>query len=125
MKIGLSSYSLNQAIQSGEMTIVDVIEWVAEQGADHIEIVPIGFSLEDNDQLIDEIKAKAKQVNLEISHYLVGGNVLVDSEELFQAEIEHLKRQVDIAHALGVKMMRHDVGWRNIEDTSIVQFEKD
>ena len=36
-----------------------------------------------------------------------------------------MKKQVDIANALGVKMMRHDVAWRDKENTSIVQFEDD
>lgn len=125
MKIGLSSYSLNQAIQSGKMSILDAIEWVAAHGADHMEIVPIGFSLENDEALIDAIKQKAAETGIELSHYLVGGNVLTDSEEAFQEEIEKLKKHVEIAHALGIKTMRHDVAWQPIENTTIKQFEED
>lgn len=32
MKLGMSSYSLVGAIQSNELSIVDVIDWTAEQG---------------------------------------------------------------------------------------------
>jgi len=60
MKIGLSSYSLYQAINSGEMTILDAIQWVADNGGDHIETVPLGFSLDNNDELIEQIKEKAQ-----------------------------------------------------------------
>ena len=88
MKIGLSSYSLNQAIQSGEMTIIDAVQWVADQGFDHMEIVPIGFNLEENEQLIGEIKEKAEQAGIELSHYLVGGNFLTEDEESFEQAIE-------------------------------------
>ena len=125
MKIGLSSYSLHQAMSSGEMTILDTIQWVADQGADHIEIVPIGFNLENNDQLVKEIREKAENVGIEISHYLIGGNFIIEDKEAFQQEIERVKKHVDIANALGVKLMRHDVAWRAKEDASIVQFEKD
>ncbi|MBS4206020.1 sugar phosphate isomerase/epimerase family protein [Lederbergia citrea] len=125
MKIGLSSYSLYQAINSGEMTIIDAIQWVADQGADHIEIVPLGFSLDDNPQLINEIIEKAQSVGIELSHYLIGANFITEDQEAFEQEIERVKKQVDIANALGVKMMRHDVAWRAGEEASIIQFEKD
>jgi len=125
MKIGLSSYSLYQAINSGEMTILDAIQWVADNGGDHIEIVPLGFSLDNNDELIEQIKEKAQSAGIELSHYLIGANFLTETKEAFDAEIERVKKQVDIANALGIKFMRHDVAWRAPGDTSIVQFEED
>jgi hypothetical protein len=48
MKLGISTYSLYQALHAGEMTIQDVIMFIASLGAEHAEIVPIGFSLTDN-----------------------------------------------------------------------------
>ncbi|MBO1915199.1 hypothetical protein J4G37_61530, partial [Microvirga sp. 3-52] len=63
MKLGLSSYSLFGAMKSGEMSIIDVIQWVADQGGEHLEIVPgLGFTLDDNSNLVDEIRMKAKEV---------------------------------------------------------------
>ncbi|MFC5464941.1 sugar phosphate isomerase/epimerase family protein [Lederbergia graminis] len=123
MKIGISSYSLNQALQSGEMDILDVIQWASDNGADHLEIVPIGFSMDD--KLIDYIRDKADKVGIEISHYLVGANFIQNSEVGVEAEVKRVKEQVDIAHKLGVKMMRHDVASRPLEETSIIQFEHD
>lgn len=32
MKAGLSTYSLLQAIRAGEMTVLDVIDWIADNG---------------------------------------------------------------------------------------------
>ena len=48
MKIGLSSYSMDNYMQSGEMTILDVMTFAKEQGAEHIELVPFGFTLVDD-----------------------------------------------------------------------------
>lgn len=125
MKLGISSYSLYSAMKTGEMSILDVMEWVAEQGGEHIEIVPnLGFTLEDGG-LVSDIREKAREVGLDISNYAIGANFITESEEKFQAEIERVKKEVDIANQLGVKLMRHDVAWRPIPETSIQQFESD
>lgn len=120
MKLGVSTYSLSRAIASGEMTPTDAIRWIAEQGGEHVEIVPHGFSLTDDPGLIDDIVRTAADSGLEVSNYAVGANFRTDDDEAFEAEIVRLKGQVDIARALGVKRMRHDVAWR--EDTSIASF---
>ncbi len=48
MKIGLSTYSLLKAIKAGEMDVLDVVQWIADNGGKHMEIVPYGFTLVDN-----------------------------------------------------------------------------
>lgn len=126
MKIGLSSYSLFRAMNSGEMSILDAIQWVADNGGEHIEIVPIGsLNLENNPELIEQIKEKAASVGIDVSNYLIGANFITDSREAFEEEVNRVKKHVDIANALGVKFMRHDVASRAIEDATIEQFEKD
>lgn len=125
MKLGVSSYSFLQAIQSGDMTIFDVMDWIKENGGEHIEIVPIGFTLDDNEELVEAIRKKASSIGIDISNYAIGANFIDKNEEEYQAEIERVKKQVDIAHALGVKKMRHDVASRNPKDATITQFQKD
>lgn len=122
MKLGISSYSLQGAINSKEMTILDVVQWVADQGGEHVEIVPIGFSLVDDLSLVDAIRQKADDTGIEISNYAIGANFLTDD---FEKEIERVKQEVNIAHRLGVKRMRHDVAWKAPNDISIHDFEKD
>ncbi|MBD1381025.1 sugar phosphate isomerase/epimerase family protein [Metabacillus arenae] len=125
MKLGVSSYSFYSALQSGEMTIVDAIHWIKANNGEHIEIVPIGFTLDDNDSLIADIVKHTKEVGIEISNYAVEANFVDKNERQFQDELENLKRQVDIANRLGVKRMRHDVASRPRNNTSIIQFERD
>lgn len=119
MKLGLSTYSLYRAIESGEMKVTDAIDWIAEQGCEHVEIVPIGFDIR-TPGLIEEIVARAAAAGLEISNYAVGANFAVEDEEAYEAEIERVKGEVDIALALGVKKMRHDVASR--QGASVGQF---
>jgi inosose dehydratase len=123
MKTGVSTYSLSRAIKAGEMTVIDVIEWIAENGGEHVEIVPIGFEM--TDELTKEIVAKTKELNLDISSYTIGANFIDKDESELQVEIERVKKEVDIAVALGTKLMRHDVAYRSPEDTSLDQFDQD
>ena len=95
---------------------------VAEQGGEHVEIVPIGFSLADDLSLADAVLQKAEAAGIEISNYAIGANFLNDDIE---KEIERVKQEVDIANRLGVKLMRHDVAWKAPNEISIRDFEKD
>lgn len=60
MKVGLSSYSVLEALNDGRLTIVEAISWVKENGGSHLELVPYGYSVVDNYALADEIKERAK-----------------------------------------------------------------
>lgn len=126
MKVGVSSYSLFGAMQSKEMTVIDAIEWVKDQGGEHFEVVPnLGFSFDDNPELIDQIRSKAEEVRIELSNYAIGANFLTEDEESYRNEIERVKKEVDIANQLGVKFMRHDVASRPIPECTIKNFEAD
>lgn len=125
MKIGLSSYSLHRVISSGEMSITDAVQWIADHGGEHIEIVPLSFDLIKNPELIDEIRAKAEAVGIDISNYAIGANFATDDEEAYEEAIQQVMKHVDVAHALGVKLMRHDVASRPMDQLGIDYFERD
>jgi len=125
MKLGFSSYSLQGALNSKEMTILDVVQWAADHGGEHIEIVPIGFSLVDDPGLTDQIRQKAEEAGIDISNYAIGANFLTSSLEDYETEIDRVKKEVDVARRLGVKRMRHDVAWRAPSEISIRDFEAD
>ncbi|WP_429351820.1 sugar phosphate isomerase/epimerase family protein [Paenibacillus sp. 4624] len=126
MKVGLSTYSLQQALDRKELTVPDAIRWIAEQGGQHVEIVPMGFSLIDNSALIEEIKAAAQDVGIDISNYAIGANFAVqESTETLEEEIQSVMRHVNVAADLGVKLMRHDVAFRPAQEGTVAQFEAD
>ncbi|QAY66488.1 sugar phosphate isomerase/epimerase family protein [Paenibacillus protaetiae] len=108
MKLGISTYSLYQALSKGEMTIIDVIRFAAEIGSEHLEIVPLGFPLHDNPELIGAIRQEAQANGLVLSNYAVGANFADLDDEALEQEIARVKREVDIASALGIRLMRHD-----------------
>lgn len=125
MKTGLSSYSLSRAISAGEMDILTAIQWIAENGGQHVEIVPAGFTLTENDTLVKAIVAKAAAAGIAISSYTIGASFINKTDADHEQEIERVKKEVDIAAALGVKLMRHDAASRPIPETSLERFEAD
>lgn len=125
MKIGASTYCLLKAMQQKEMDVIDVMQWIKDQGGEHVEIVPLGYNLLENPELIDQIVKKAKELELDISNYAVGANFVTENEADFQHQIDQAKKHVDIARQLGVQLMRHDVASRPKPETSIQQFESD
>lgn len=126
MKIGLSSYSLLTAIKAGEMDVLDAVQWIADNGGEHMEIVPYGFTLVDNLELADAVKNKAEEVGIELSNYSTPGNFVHDTEEEFNAEVSRLKEHVDLINRMGIKHMRHDVIAFTLppEKRTIEHFEK-
>lgn len=134
MKIGLSTYSMVNRIYDGSMTVIDVMEFAKESGAEHIELVPFGFTLYDdkdthtfNDELIEQIKEKSAEIALPVSNYAVLGDLLKPDAEERSAEVERLKRHIDVAAKLGIKMMRHDISSfrRPLETNTPSDFEKE
>ena len=132
MKVGMSLYSVSRAIKAGELDCLSAIQWIADHGAEHVEIVPGNYLDLSDKAMLEAVKAKAKECNIALSSYTIGANFVVagaDAHEIteseYRNEIERVKGEVDIAAALGVKLMRHDVGYRVREKCTLEQFELD
>ena len=110
MKIGVSSYSFAKHIGSTDCTYIDICNLAKEFGFDGIEFVDLdfhGFPLKgDMMSCAKEIREHCEKIGLEICAYTVGGDFL---KQDIDAEVERLCRCVDVAEALGAKVMRHDV----------------
>ena len=125
MKIGLSSYSLSRAIGSGQLGILEAIDWIANAGGEHMEVVPGGAWDIHVPGLPEKLAARAKEAGIDLSSYTIGANFVNDDPAARAAEVARIKGEVDIAAALGVKFMRYDAGWRPIPETTLENFEKD
>lgn len=110
MKIGVSSYSFQQLISSGEETQLSIIAKAKEMGFDGIEFIdlapPEGTSEEEYAQLLKE---ESDRVGLPITAYTIGANLL--SDKGLDAEVERVCRKIDVAEILGAKLLRHDAAW--------------
>jgi sugar phosphate isomerase/epimerase len=125
MKVGLSTYSLSKAINAGKMDVLGAIRWISENGGEFVELSPSGYDLTDNPELIDAVVKAASAAGIDIASYTIGANFIQDTEDAYQVEIERVIKQVDIAGALGVKLMRHDAGTRPIPEATLENLEND
>ena len=114
MKVSVSSYSFMQYVWAGKMTQFECVAKAKELGFDAIEFVDIDGAPDYDLQVENakKIRAEADRVGIEINSYTIGACRYWGSAEREAAEVERLKRQLDIAHILGAKVMRHDAcGW--------------
>ncbi|MDR0999274.1 MAG: sugar phosphate isomerase/epimerase [Clostridiales bacterium] len=127
MKIGVSIYSLFQAIMSGELTPLGALEAISGYGADNIELVNFVTPIDTNEELLKEIKDKCANLGLAISAYSVGSDVLDKEGGEREAELARIFRQIDIAEKVGAPIIRSDLTkWgRPPEINMPEQFDKD
>lgn len=109
MKIGVSSYSWARYLKEGKLDIFGVIKETAAMGFDGIEFSGLNAPQGTTD-LVDfakKIKEACAEAGLPIISYTIGADFL-NAEGGWEAEVERLKGEVDIAAVLGAPRMRHD-----------------
>ncbi|MFW6597751.1 sugar phosphate isomerase/epimerase family protein [Propionibacteriaceae bacterium Y2011] len=95
------------------MTITDVIDWVAENGADHVEFAMLSQEADSpipnltwDPSRVAEVKDHAASRGITLSNLAVGADLTgPDRAEV----IDRVKAQVDLAASLGMTRLRHDV----------------
>ncbi len=113
MKVSVSSYSFNQYIKAGKMTVLDCVSKAKEMGFDGIEFTDLpGETLDDQKKLAAEIAAEAERVGIEINAYTIRGDLYHDTKEGSDAEVARLCGQLDVAKILGASVLRHDVCYK-------------
>lgn len=109
MKISVSAYSFYQYINAGKMTLLDTVKKAHEMGFEAIEFLDMpGATYEEQTDFARRLRAEADDLGMTINAYTIGANLYRDTPEENQAEVERLKKQVDIAAILGCSVMRHD-----------------
>ena len=115
MKIGVSSYSFQQLINSGKETQLSVMKKAKEMGFDGIEFIDLspadGVSEKEYAEMIRE---ESEKLSLPVISYTISANLL--NESGLDAEVERICKKVDIAEILGVGCMRHDAAWNMPDD---------
>lgn len=107
MKLGVSSYSWSRYVSEGRLDLFGVINATAEIGFEGIEFSGFGPTGEGKDpiEFAKQVRDACAKAKLTIMSWTVGADFLKTNVD---EEIDRLKRQVDIAAALGAPAMRHD-----------------
>ena len=118
MKLGFSSFSFSRRMGEGDLSIADVIDWIGDSEGEHMEIATVTFSprdrdetwnLDDDGDLLDTIRTRSASKGVELSGLCLPADFLVETSEERQAQVERVKHHVQIADALGIRFLRHDV----------------
>ena len=125
MKIGISTYSLSREAVAGRMNVEGMIDFVADNGGEQIELSPGDWCNTADNAVVDGIVRHARKRNILLSSYTVGANFAKESADERKAEIERIKGQIDIGARLGVPVMRCDAGSRPAAECTFEQFERD
>lgn len=106
MKIGVSSYSFSQLVNSGQMKQIEVVAKARELGFDVIEFSTLSVpETEDIINFASILKEECEQVGIEVGNYTIGADFLKND---CQEEVARLKEEIQIAEILGSPGMRHD-----------------
>ena len=118
MKLGLSSYSFRPLLASGAMQIEGMFDWLSVNEADHLEIATFSFSkpgdearydLSADTAVLDRLQSASSRTGIPISGLCMGAEfAFVDSTEQ-RAQIEQVKRHIELCNRLEVGLLRHDV----------------
>ena len=110
MKIGVSTYSFAHYITQTGCDYFKVLDIAREIGFDGVDFINLNNEqwgiVGDEIEMAKELRAYCEKLGLEVAAYTVGANLMSDD---IDNEIEKLKHCVDVAEALGAKIMRHDV----------------
>ena len=109
MKTAVSSYSFEKMMRQKGETQLTIIKKAKELGFDAIEFTdltpPDGLNIT---EFAEQLRTEAEKNQIEISCYSVSADLLKGSDENLEEEVKKIKKKVDIANVLGVKIMRHD-----------------
>ena len=110
MKIGVSTYSFSHYITATGCDYFKVLDIAREIGFDGVDFINLNNEqwgiVGDEIKMAREIRAYCDALGLEVAAYTVSANLLSDDIEAEKAKLKHC---VDVAEALGAKLMRHDV----------------
>ena len=124
MKLAVSAYSYAKSkISDGER-----IRRAAETGFAGIEFTELleGQEVTHEEKLAYAImlRREAEACGLAIVAYAIGANMYRGDREADKAEIARLKREVEVAAALGAGVMRHDVVNTEVVNGRVVSFDR-
>ncbi|MBR6786291.1 MAG: sugar phosphate isomerase/epimerase [Clostridia bacterium] len=115
MKIGVSEYSFRKILKQGK-NYFDVCDTAREMGYEGIDFTELHLEHGSGQQsvldLAKALRAHCEKLQLTIVSYTIGADLLNGRGCTAEEEVQRLKGCVDVAQALGAKVMRHDAFWK-------------
>lgn len=113
MKIGVSSYSFSKYMNQTKADYFTICDLAKKMGYDAIEFIDLSLEVQPAESLTKLAKAihrHCEEIGLPIAAYTVSADFLRPNE------VQTVMEKVDIAEAMGAKVLRHDASWSLPED---------
>ncbi len=124
MQLGFSTWCFQRELGNGTMSMLDVIDWIAQSEGTHMEIATVALAtdmqgdnstLDSQPELVAAIKQRAAEKGVTLSGMCIGSQFLDLDPDAYTAMIDRVKRHLDVCHDLGIAFLRHDVApWAKI-----------
>jgi L-ribulose-5-phosphate 3-epimerase len=118
MKLGLSSYSFRPLLANGTLEIEGMFDWLAANNAAHLEIATFSFArageevsydLAADSETLVRLQKSSKATATPISGICIGAKFALVDADTRRAQIEQVKRHVELCNRLEAPFLRHDV----------------
>ncbi len=107
MKIGVSLYSFGQYAADKYDGVKNCIKKAAEMGFEGLDFVEVGLGYEEYLSYARDINAYCKSLGIQPVCFCTSADFLKCDD--ISAEVERVKRNIDIAKAYGCTVFRHDI----------------
>ncbi|MHC1696184.1 MAG: sugar phosphate isomerase/epimerase family protein [Eubacteriales bacterium] len=109
MKLSVTSYSFSQLFANGSSNQLDCVSRAKDMGFEAIEFTDLSpHDGSTEEEYAVKIGAEAKRVGITVANYTIGADFLFGSNGDTKAEIERVKRKIDVAALMGATGLRHD-----------------
>ena len=108
IRFGISIYGVSRKIYTGEFTPIRAFERICEMGAEVVELVPFGFNLVETPELRPLFKEASRRTGVPIGNYSLNANFLMLTPEKYAAELERVKRHIDMVSDMEIPTIRVD-----------------
>ncbi|HZY78411.1 MAG TPA: sugar phosphate isomerase/epimerase family protein [Cyclobacteriaceae bacterium] len=118
IKLSLNVFSFNDPLLKGTMTLDEVIDFCAEVGFEGLDITGYyfkGYPEAPSDELIYHVKRRVFASGMEISGTGVRNDFTIADKIKRQAEVDLVKRWVEVAAKLGAPVLRIFAGTQKNE----------
>ena len=94
ISLGFSSYSFHSKLSTGEMTLPEVIEWVAASEGEHLELAVLSDAADSpipnitsDPAYVEEIRERPQRAGVTLSTLAIGANFLTDDPRELATQI--------------------------------------
>ena len=132
LKLSLAAYSFHRHLpqnwpthkKDGTLTLLDFIDFCAEQNLDGTELTSYYFPAEVTPDYIRQLKEKTFRLGLDISGTAIGNDFCKPAGAALDAEKAMTRRWIDIAAELGAPVIRIFAGYVPTGDTEAAALDR-